>query len=77
MFLRSVRLRDWKAFTNAIVEFPAPTKHQERRPHRCQERIRENEPPRGDSSWASTVAMRWAFSPVLSLTRMGTSDSLL
>jgi DNA sulfur modification protein DndD len=26
MFLRSIRLRDWKAFTNATVEFPAPKK---------------------------------------------------
>jgi|SRR5208282_5295310 len=26
MFLRSIRLRDWKAFTNTTVEFPAPTK---------------------------------------------------
>src|SRR5689334_8510460 len=26
MFIRSIRLRDWKAYANASFEFPAPTK---------------------------------------------------
>lgn len=27
MYLRSIRLRDWKAYANAAFEFPVPTKH--------------------------------------------------
>jgi DNA sulfur modification protein DndD len=27
MFLRSIRLRDWKAYANALFEFPVPTKN--------------------------------------------------
>lgn len=27
MYLRAIRLRDWKAFTTATFEFPAPTRN--------------------------------------------------
>src|SRR4051812_14278557 len=27
MFLRSIKLRDWKAYANAAFEFPVPTKN--------------------------------------------------
>ena len=71
MFLRSIRLRDWKAFTNTTVEFPAP-----RKPRTSASSARRTVSGRRAcsrrSSWACTAGMRWACSLGPSRTPMAT-----